>query len=190
MIVWMPYTKPGASAQSLTVAHLNEQIAAAEGLLRLLREEDLDENHKEWLPTQMWVGFEYSLCIHGLMAANELATVRKKPGNMKSIAYLATIGKELEEMPGIDRGSPPWLGDLDVHRSHRSNLIMRHPKYTLQWKGVPSRMPVLWPQLVDGDDQGYRLRLSASSQTWLADGRYVLPKGLRFDQSRQEVVGA
>lgn len=190
MIIWMPYVAPGATAQSLTDDHLHDQIESAEALLDLLERRTTDENHQHWHATQMWTGYEYSLCVHGLMMATELASVREREIDSGSAAYLVRIGRELEETPGIEKGSPPWLGDLDVHRSHRSNLIMKNPEYAQKWEGVPLKMPLLWPQVVERDPRGYRLRLGTSDRLKLRHGSRKLPEWLRYDENRQEVVSA
>ena len=41
---------------------------------------------------------------------------------------------------------PPWLGDDDLHLSHRSNLLRKAPEhYGLLWPGTPDDLPYKWP---------------------------------------------
>jgi hypothetical protein len=42
--------------------------------------------------------------------------------------------------------SPPWLGDLRFHASHRSNLLRKDPRYYGQfgWSEAPD-LPYYWP---------------------------------------------
>ena len=41
---------------------------------------------------------------------------------------------------------PPWLGDPDFHRSHRSALLRKHPAYYRDvFPGVPDDLPYVWP---------------------------------------------
>ena len=41
---------------------------------------------------------------------------------------------------------PPWLGDEDVHRSHRSALVRKDPDhYRDRIPDVPDDLPYVWP---------------------------------------------
>lgn len=41
---------------------------------------------------------------------------------------------------------PRWLGRIDVHVSHRSNLLRKLPDHYKQfWPGVPDDLPYVWP---------------------------------------------
>jgi hypothetical protein len=41
---------------------------------------------------------------------------------------------------------PPWLGDEDFHRSHRSSLVRKDPAhYRPQFPDVPDDLPYVWP---------------------------------------------
>ena len=45
-----------------------------------------------------------------------------------------------------DTGMPSWLGDLDFHASHRSNLLRKDPEWYGQfgWND-PHDLPYVWP---------------------------------------------
>jgi hypothetical protein len=74
----------------------------------------------------------------------------------------ATIGSELTSI-GIahvrtqaelaDAGAlPPWLGDDDFHRSHRSALVRKDPDfYGPKFPDVPDDLPYVWPVPPPGD---------------------------------------
>jgi hypothetical protein len=41
---------------------------------------------------------------------------------------------------------PPWLGDGDLHRSHRSALVRKDPDfYRPQFPDAPDDLPYVWP---------------------------------------------
>ena len=41
---------------------------------------------------------------------------------------------------------PPWLGDADFHRSHRSALLRKDPAhYRPFFPDVPDDLPYVWP---------------------------------------------
>jgi hypothetical protein len=41
---------------------------------------------------------------------------------------------------------PPWLGDEDLHRSHRSSLVRKDPQFYRPLFGdVPEDLPYVWP---------------------------------------------
>jgi hypothetical protein len=41
---------------------------------------------------------------------------------------------------------PPWLGDEEFHRSHRSSLVRKDPAwYRERFDDVPDDLPYVWP---------------------------------------------
>lgn len=190
MITWMPHIRSLAVARSLNDDDLYEAVHAATSILQLVEQRPAPSAENEWLPSQMWVGFEYALCLHGLMLATELVSQRHLAVDEVPGAYLSKIGTELENIGSTNRSMPPWVGDLDVHRSHRSQLIAQTPDYTEKWPATPVAMPILWPQIVDNSPRGYRLRLSTSDLRKMRHGTRRLPAWLRYSESSREVVSA
>ena len=68
---------------------------------------------------------------------------------MKIRGELAKLGvtrvreqAELEEAGAL----PPWLGDADFHRSHRSSLLNKEPEwYSDVFTDVSPDLPYVWP---------------------------------------------
>lgn len=185
----MPHVKDFAVAASLFDEELEQQIAESARILRFL--EGIEKPVSEewcWLSTSMWYGHEYALALHGMILLTALVKRGRNPTEITPTA-LNQIGLDLERA-GAELIPPPWLGDLDVHRSHRSQLIMRTPAYADIWPNTPERMPVLWPQILSTSPQssGYRLRLSALDLRRLKRGTRVLPEWLRYDRHAREVV--
>lgn len=190
MITWMPHIRSLAVARSLSDKDLYEAVEEAKRVLYFIEEPSTPRNEIDWLAASMWEGYEYALCIHGLMLASELVSARHIAVDEVPGAYLAKIGIELERVGAADRTMPPWVGDKDVHRSHRSQLIMHTPAYETTWPGTPPQMPTLWPQPSDNDPRGYRLRLSQPELRRLDYGYRTLPEWLRYDESAREVLPA
>src|ERR1700753_206009 len=164
MITWMPYIAPGASAHALTDDELYDQIIISDEILRLLLgpRPPNQMTNEQFLATSMWGQFQWRLAIHGMMMANEYMGVRHNSIVDGETELLSRTGIDIEKNNegGEDLLEPPWIGDLYVHRSHRSQLIMADKKRAKLWPGTDPRMPVLWPQLVSNAPRGYRLRIS------------------------------
>jgi hypothetical protein len=46
----------------------------------------------------------------------------------------------------IEETRPPWWGDADFHRSHRSNLLRKLPTYyRTYWSNERDDLPYVWP---------------------------------------------
>lgn len=130
-----------------------------------------------------WEGYEYTLGVFGMSACSVWQNQR---GHRDSIAF--QLHEILEGVPH-DLVQPPWIGDLNFHRSHRSYLVRRMPEfYAEKFPNNPEGMPLLWPQNCDADSRGYRLRLSAVEERHLLAGDRKLPEWLRYDQNRREVI--
>lgn len=130
-----------------------------------------------------WTGFEYTLGVYGMSACSHWQNER---GKKDDLAF--RIHAILEDIPH-DLVMPPWVGDLNLHRSHRSYLIRKLPEhYAGLWPNTPENMPILWPQLVATDPRGYRLRLSGVEEKALLAGDRELPEWLEYDRNKREVI--
>lgn len=131
----------------------------------------------------MWDGYEYPLGVFGMSACSVWQQERKHRDNL---AF--ELHKILEDIPH-DFEMPPWMEDLNFHRSHRSYLIRKRPAhYAPLWPNTPENMPLLWPQNVDSDSRGYRLRLSGVEEKLLDSGERELPEWLEYDPKKREVI--
>lgn len=91
----------------------------------------------------MWQGYEVSLATYQEAVCAEWTgrgfadTCRDKTRGLISVAR--SQGHE-------STGTPPWLGDAALHRSHQSNLIRKDPQiYVPLFPGVPDDLPYVWP---------------------------------------------
>ncbi|WP_210505604.1 MSMEG_6728 family protein [Naasia sp. SYSU D00057] len=98
--------------------------------------------------SRMWRGHLPALTAYGL--ANVAAWVER--GHADSTHDL--IAEFAPGMDGLDveelgeRGLlPPWIGDEEIHRSHRSNLIRKDPEiYGPLFPGTPPDLDYAWPE--------------------------------------------
>jgi len=82
--------------------------------------------------------------------------------------------------PEVQFESPSWWEDVDVLRSHRSNLIRRWPdQYGETWRRTPKNMPYLWPFIDREQPSKYRLFVSAHDKSLLQTGERKLDSSLR-----------
>lgn len=168
------------SVRPLDDARLSKQRQDALKILKGLMGDPEVPYH---LSQEAWGGFEYALGVYGMTACSEWQNKRHHRDNL---AF--EIHKILECVPH-DLTMPPWMGDLNFHRSHRSYLIRKNPEhYATVWPNTPENMPIFWPQIVDADSRGYRLRLSGLEERRLLDGDLELPEWLRYDKNKREII--
>lgn len=142
-----------------------------------------DSNVPYHIAQDMWVGYEYALGVYGMSACSVWQNER---GHRDNLGF--EIHELLEAVPH-ELDIPPWMGDKNFHRSHRSYLIRKAPqKYADLWPNTPENMPILWPQLVDTDPRGYRLRLSRAEEAAMGRGERELPEWLEYDSNQREVI--
>lgn len=85
--------------------------------------------------SKMWRGYESALALYSLACLRELeCRGRSYPHHITFFAQFVT-----------NQSMPPWLGDPDFHRSHRSNLTRKDPKWYGQFWDEPNDLPYVWP---------------------------------------------
>jgi Pyrimidine dimer DNA glycosylase len=183
MLTFLPMIGFFKSLRELDDARLGKQRQDALNILEALLAPEKSRSDPSTPNIQMWAGFEYTLAVYGMSACSVWQNER---GNRDKLAF--EIHAVIDPYPK-DLLEPPWLGDLNFHRSHRSYLIHKYPDfYAARWPNTPERMPLLWPQLVDRDPRGYRLRLSPKDKALLDKGERKLPEWLEHDKHRNEVI--
>lgn len=128
-----------------------------------------------------WRGYEYGLAVYGMQMCMEWNTKRRFADTM-FFHFKRAVEQMRLENPDVAFASPPWRGDADVMRSHRSNLIRKQDAgevkgtdYRKRFPKTPELMPYLWP-FVDKDDKTkYELLVSKADKVRLANGERVLP---------------
>ena len=98
----------------------------------------------------MWKGYEEALGRYGFVCCEvwlELGfgdTCAATIATDLAAAGVTTVRAQAELADG--GALPPWLGDADLHRSHRSALVRKDPDfYRPQFPDAPDDLPYVWP---------------------------------------------
>jgi len=145
---FLPYPDFERSARSLDPKRLGKQRVETIQVVRALTRPGYGwANHPA---TLMWKGFEEALGRYGFTCCE----VWSELGFGDTCA--ATIGADLRTA-GVTQvrtqaelaaagALPPWLGDEELHRSHRSALVRKDPAhYRPLFPDVPDDLPYVWP---------------------------------------------
>lgn len=135
MQTFLPSKSYAQSAKFLDWRRLGKQRVEALQILNCLTVKPSRwKNHPAVL---MWKGYEGALCVYGLEICLEW---RKRGYRDKCLEKFA------EAIQGRDLTNPPWLGDERLHKSHRSNLLRKLPKYYSQFGwSEPPNLEYFWP---------------------------------------------
>ena len=102
---------------------------------------------------KMWKGYESMLACYGRTLADE---IRSRGVREEDEAKIATGEKWIKFFFAAEDYffdgtfmAPPWLGDEEFHRSHRSNLLRKDPEWYGQFGwDVPDDLPYVWPEVL------------------------------------------
>src|SRR3954467_11588268 len=146
MQTFLPYPSFAESSAVLDTARLGKQRVETLQILRAILLPSYGwQNHPV---TRMWRGHIPALTAYGL--ANVAAWVDR--GHTDSTHDL--LAEVAPGMDGVDADAlaergllPPWIGDEEIHRSHRSNLIRKDPDlYGPLFPGTPPDLDYVWPE--------------------------------------------
>ena len=139
-----------ASARMLDAKRLGKQRVEAIQVLRGLTVPGYGWRHHP--AVKMWHGYEEALVRYGL----DMCAVWVDAGNADTCAD--TLRADVRTATGVEvirsqralgeAGQlPPWLGDPDLHLSHRSALVRKDPSFYRPVFGddVPDDMAYVWP---------------------------------------------
>lgn len=136
MQTFLPYEDFERCASVLDYRRLGKQRVET---LQILQAIAFDTRWRNHAATKMWVGYEVALIAYGSIVCMEwLDRGYKDACHAKIGAFTEIFGDEVE--------LPHWLGDEDLHASHRSNLMRKDPKYYKQFFDEPSTYPYIWPR--------------------------------------------
>lgn len=135
MQTFLPYSSFYRSARCLDYRRLGKQRVEAMQILHTLQGKNQGwKNHPAVL---MWEGHEWALGQYMNTCIREWI----------DRGYKNTMAFYDEPKPENDKPIyPEWLGDLEFHTSHQSNLLRKD----LEWYGsfgwdVPDCLPYVWP---------------------------------------------
>jgi hypothetical protein len=148
MQTFLPHRDFERSARALDVKRLGKQRVETIQVVRGLTVPGYGWRHHP--AVLMWKGFEEALGRYGFTCC-EVWT-----GLGFGDTCAATIATDLraagvthvrtQEQLAAAGALPPWLGDEDLHLSHRSALVRKDPEhYGPLFPGVPDDLPYVWP---------------------------------------------
>ncbi len=149
MQTFLPYSDFDACARVLDQRRLGKQRVEALQVLRALTRPGYGWRHHP--ATRMWSGYQEALGAYGLAICREWCrrgysdTCAATILNDLRAAGVAVPPRSCAELrrAGV---LPPWLGDEELHRSHRSALLRKDPEwYGERFDDVPPDLAYVWP---------------------------------------------
>ena len=148
MQTFLPYADFERSARVLDTRRLGKQRVECIQVVRGLTRSDYGWRHHP--AVLMWKGFEEALGRYAFTCC-EVWTERGFADTCAATvaADLRTAGvstvRTQQELAAAG-ALPPWLGDEEFHRSHRSSLLRKDPAYYgPHFEDVPDDLEYVWP---------------------------------------------
>jgi hypothetical protein len=139
MQTFLPYPCFVESARSLDYRRLGKQrVETWQIFLSLTQPEYGWKNHPA---VKMWVNYDNALLEYGIKICDEWLL----RGYRDTLRERFVAKLEERRATGHLVRYPWWLGRVDIHRSHQSNLIRKDATYGLLFPGVPDDLPYVWP---------------------------------------------
>lgn len=145
MQTFLPYPDFAATAAVLDHRRLGKQRVEALQVARGLTVPGYGWRHHPVV--RMWKGHDEALAAYGVAICSEWCgrgfadTCRSKI--LLALGVDGPLGQE--ELAASGR-LPPWLGDEELHRSHRSSLLRKDPGwYGARFPGERDDLPYVWP---------------------------------------------
>ncbi len=141
MQTFLPYESYADSAKTLDRQRLGKQRVECLQILNVLLEVSPAKGWKNHPAVRMWRGHEPSLVTYTLAICQE----------WQGRGYKDTVADKVSQLRDIylqneSTDPPAWLGDVEFHLSHRSNLIRKLPEhYGKLWPQIPDTIPYYWP---------------------------------------------
>lgn len=149
--ILLPQINFGATFSRLADSELDVQRQDAAELLKILVLDGMENIH--FVPAaNSWHGYEYALSVYAMQSCMEW---RKRGHRDELTPHLAKL--VLDNDISHEFRMPPWVGNLDIHRAHRAELLRRNDKYARMWPGTDASLPMLYPVLSPNHIDGYYL---------------------------------
>jgi hypothetical protein len=162
------------AAADLSDDLLAQQVSEGAWLFAYLMGEVEDDDLAAGHPAVWaWSGYEAALAAYVCAHDAELA---RRGIYMVEGSRTAGLLQHTRRKEALPFELPPWHNDLDVLRSHRSNLMRRWPE-TYSWPKTPEQMPYVWPKV--DEDGGYVLLVSKHDQGLMMKKARILPHAIR-----------
>lgn len=149
MQTFLPLPDFWQSAQVLDDDRLGKQRSETQIIWKTLTGVYLREGRRGWPhhpATRMWVGYETALLHYGIAVCFEWRQRGKRDETKSWFLERLDWTKPLV--------MPPWFGNEDFHRSHRSNLLRKRPDwYRAFWPHERDDLPYVWPEPEEVSDE-------------------------------------
>lgn len=145
MQTFLPFADFDRSAAALDTVRLGKQRVETLQVMRALTVPDYGWRHHP--VTRMWRGFRPALMAYQDAVCDEW----ERRGHADTCRAKTLVELDADRHDGAafrarDFELPPWFGDEEFHRSHRSNLLRKDPEfYAGIAADVPSDLPYVWP---------------------------------------------
>ncbi|WP_297737610.1 MSMEG_6728 family protein [Nocardioides sp.] len=148
MQTFLPFSDFERSARALDAKRLGKQRVETIQVVRALTVPGYGWAHHP--AALMWKGYEEALGSYGIACCRvwtELGYGDTCAATIATDLASAGVGTIRSQAELADRGAlPPWLGDDEVHVSHRSALVRKDPDhYRPLFPDVPDDLPYVWP---------------------------------------------
>lgn len=140
MQTFLPSPNYAESARVLDYRRLGKQrVECKQILLAMPKDTGGWRNHPA---TKMWRGYEVELARYGFAMCREWVS----RGYQDSLGVFFS-GLVLDYLADGRNPEPPaWLGDEQIHASHRSNLLRKDPVFYGRYGWAESAdLPYIWP---------------------------------------------
>lgn len=142
MQTFLPYADYAESARVLDRARLGKQrVETMQIMSTFNRTSGAWVNHPA---SQMWRRYAWALLQYQEAVCYEWSVVRgyKDTCLNKTRAIYNSLPTSVKNV-GI---TPPWLGDVRLHDSHKSNLMLKKADhYGPHWPTMSPNLPYFWP---------------------------------------------
>jgi hypothetical protein len=145
MQTFLPVADFAETAQLLDNPRLGKQRVETLQVLRALELPDYGwANHPV---VTMWRGHTAGLVVYGLAMVRAWRERGFADSTGTQIAEFAPDAAAMTQAEAAAAGLlPSWVGDEELHRSHRSNLLAKDPDfYRPRFPGDPADLPYVWP---------------------------------------------
>lgn len=133
MQTFLPYPDFAKSVKVLDYKRLGKQRVETFQVLNILLDRTPTKGWRNHPVTRMWTGYESALKLYQNYTILEWID-RGYNNNMK-----------FEEVNPGSVIMPPWFGEEQFHKSHRSNLLRKDYEYYSQYFDEPSDLEYHWP---------------------------------------------
>jgi hypothetical protein len=144
MQTFLPDPSFSRSAELLDYRRLGKQRVECKQILKALH-----GMSKGWVnhpATKMWRGYEYALALYGSAMCQEWIDRGYNDSLLPEFESVIAAMEESGVDPRDPRVYPGWLGDDNIHASHRSNLLRKDPTFYSRYGwSEPDDLEYVWP---------------------------------------------